>query len=130
MGIGDPVLASWMDRLHDWLKTSGFLTDAERAEVTGTIVVNGEPLRWGTISFVPTGGDDLPVAWSMVRRGQYSVPAHRGAVAGDNRVVIRTMGDVVPRPTIPDAAVVSGNVKVLVEVSAGENTFDFELKTK
>ena len=25
---GDPVLSTWKDRLHDWLKTNGFLASA------------------------------------------------------------------------------------------------------
>src|SRR5690606_33897228 len=96
MGVGDPVLASWMDRLHDWLKTNAFLTDTPRTAVSGAVTVDGEPLRWGTITFLPVEGDNLPVAWSMVSRGRYAIPVERGAVQGLHRVVIRTMGDVVP----------------------------------
>src|SRR5690606_1150828 len=56
MGVGDPVLASWMDRLHDWLKTNAFLTDTPRTAVSGAVTVDGEPLRWGTITFLPEEG--------------------------------------------------------------------------
>ena len=130
MGIGDPVLASWMDRLHDWLKTNGILTDAKRAEVSGSITVDGKPLRWGTITFLPQGGDDLPIAWSMVSGGKFHVPASRGAVVGENRIVVRTLGDIVPRPTIPDAATIGDNTILVAIDGEGTNTVNLELKSE
>lgn len=130
MGVGDPVLASWMDRLHDWLKTNAFLTNEPRAAVSGTITVDGEPLRWGTITFLPEGGDNLPVAWAMVARGKYQIPVERGAVHGAQRVVIRTMGDVVPYPTIADVAIIQPDARLTATIGEEENTFDFDLKTK
>jgi len=131
MGIGDPVLASWMDRLHDWLRTNGWLTDAQRAAVRGTVTVDGEPLRWGTITFLPDGGDNLPVAWSMVSRGKFHVPASRGVVVGHNQVVVRTLGDVVPRPTIEKAKVISPESGLGLTVEdEGPNTLDLKLETR
>lgn len=128
MGVGDPVLASWMDRLHDWLKTNGWLTTAARAEVTGAVTVDGEPLRWGTITFIPEGDDHLPVAWSMVGRGKYTVPAGRGVVVGTTRVVINSLGDVVPRPTIADITELAGDFTATIQ--PGTNTLDFNVTTK
>src|SRR5690606_28395514 len=98
--------------------------------VSGAVTVDGEPLRWGTITFLPEEGDNLPVAWSMVSRGRYAIPVERGAVQGLHRVVIRTMGDVVPHPTIADAAIIRAETKLTAHVVKGENTFDFDLKTK
>jgi acetyl esterase/lipase len=130
MGVGDPVLASWIDRLHDWLKTNGILTDTPRAAVSGTVTIDGEPLRWGTITFQPEGGDSLPVAWAMVSRGKYQIPVERGAVQGTHRVVIRNLGDVAPYPTIADAAVLEDSQKLRVNIGDAENTFDFDLTAK
>jgi acetyl esterase/lipase len=130
MGVGDPVLASWMDRLHEWLKTNAFLTDTPRAAVSGTVTIDGEPLRWGTITFLPEGGDELPVAWAMVSRGKFQIPIERGAVHGEHRVVIRTLGDVVPYPTIADAAVVRPDAELAAMIVEGENEFDFYLRTR
>ena len=126
MGVGDPVLASWMDRLHDWLWTNGFLTSVERAEVSGTVTVNGKPLRWGTITFTPEGDDQQPVAWSMVSRGKYNVPANRGVVVGKNGVVIRDLGDVVPRPTIDDVTVVADDLSLNAALGTNEANFNVQ----
>ncbi len=129
LGDGDPVLATWRDRLHDWMQTNGFLVEVERAAVSGTVTLNGQPLKWGTITFHPEG-DNQPVAWAMVSNGQFSVPAHRGAVVGTNRVVVRNWGSVEPRATIDDVEVVTGPVEATslsVEVAAGENELVFEL---
>lgn len=128
MGVGDPVLATWMDRLKDWLQTNGFLTDARRTSVAGNVTVDGEPLRWGTITFEPQQGRQAPVAWSMVARGRYSVPLHRGVTVGVNRVIVRTLGNVEPQPTIEKAAQIDQPRQV--DIQDGDNVLDFELSTR
>jgi acetyl esterase/lipase len=130
LGVGDPVLYTWKDRLADWLQTNGFLADVERADVSGNITVAGEPLRWGTITFLPQRPDQAPVAWARVSGGKYSVP--HGVVVEDNLVVIRNLGTIEPRPTLEDVVVVSpGGVEhpaLTVRVSSdGKNQFDFDL---
>jgi acetyl esterase/lipase len=133
LGIGDPALYTWKDRLADWLRSNGFLAAVERAEVNGTVTVNGEPLRWGTITFLPDGGDAVPIGWGMVSRGKYAVPAHRGAAVGRNHVIIRNWGDVVPQPTIDDVTRLTrdgadGRSEIVFDVKAGRNTLDADLK--
>lgn len=126
LGIGDPVLFSWKKRLADWLLTSGFLNDVKRAEASGTITVNGLPLRWGTITFIPDDPKTMPTSWSMVSRGKYRVPAVRGVVHGKNKVVIRSLGSVEPQPTIEDVEELPHS-GIVVRVAEGTNTFDFDL---
>ena len=123
MAGGDPVVHSWLARLHGWMKTSGFLTTAKRAAVKGTVRLNGNPLRWGSISFQPEDKNE-PVAWSMISRGSYRVPASRGAVVGKARIVIRNLGSVEPNPTIEDSQKLAAPA---VQIDEGENTFDFDL---
>lgn len=135
LGIGDPVLYTWKERLADWLQTNGFLADVERVAVSGNVTINGEPLRWGTITFLPRSPDRVPVAWARVSRGRYSVPAERGVVVGDSFVVIRDLGTVEPVPTREDAAVVSpGGAEhsaLTVQVSGElENVCDFDLTSE
>jgi acetyl esterase/lipase len=122
---GDPVLSTWKERLHDWLQVNGFLGDTERAEVSGTVTLNGVPLRWGTIAFIPDD-DRLPSAFAMISQGKYSfVPASSPAV-GTYNVVVYNLGTVEPRPTIEDASAITrlnpdGRSSIKFEVASGKN---------
>lgn len=128
---GDPVLSTWKDRLKDWMQVNGFLSDAERAEVSGTVTLDGLPLRWGTITFIP---DDarLPSAFAMVAHGKYSFPPASAPAVGTYNVVIFNLGTVEPRPTIEDAYTPlpldsEGRSPLTCEVTPDGNTFNFEL---
>jgi hypothetical protein len=63
--------------------------DDSRASVTGTVKMNNEPIKQGTISFIPE--EKGPTAGSVIRDGQYSIPQEVGAFVGKNRVEIRSV---------------------------------------
>jgi acetyl esterase/lipase len=128
LAIGDPVLTTWKERLVGWLQTSGLLCDVKRTAVKGKVTIDGEPLSWGTVTFT-SDIPGAPVAGAIVRRGAYSIPALRGPVLGQSKLTIKTMGDVLPQPTIKDAKVLSDG-ELTVDVKEGENVFDLELKSK
>jgi hypothetical protein len=100
---GDPVTGSWKERLADWLKASGFLADGQRAIVAGTIRVNGKPVRWGMVTFVPADTPHKPTAFALISNGRFSIPKPRGAAVGPCRIEVWDLGGVEPRPTIDDA---------------------------
>jgi acetyl esterase/lipase len=130
---GDPALFGWKDRLADWLKASGFLADVQRAAVEGTVTIDGRPISWGTITFVPSESSNQPIAWSIVRRGRYSIPSVRGAVVGASRVEIRSLGSVEPQPTIEDIRLYTRShpdaaEPLSVNIEAGKNEFSFDIK--
>jgi acetyl esterase/lipase len=124
---GDPVLSTWKERLAAWLKANGFLAAAERAEVKGGVHVNGQPLRWGTIAFLPAENDRLPSAFAMVSQGQYAFPSANGPVVGDYNVVVYDLGGVVAEPSIDDALLLTTPGTVRFRVATGENFFDVNL---
>lgn len=126
MAPADPAVFGWKDRLLDWLRGSGFLSATARAEVTGTIKVGGEALRWGMIAFAPLD-PYKPRAWAMVSRGKYSIPANRGAALGENVVEIYDLGSVEPRPTREDFARIDPNGALRTNVVSGKNVFDLNL---
>jgi len=125
---GDPVLASWTDRLADWLRTTGLLSGAERFAVAGQVLVGGEPLAFGTVTFEPEN-PHAPVAWAPVRNGKFQVPVERGVVAGPHRVVVRDLGDIAPVPTLEDARELgavrrelpAGGGEIVVDLPAGDH---------
>jgi len=127
MAPADPAVFGWRDRLLDWMRSSGFLSDAARAEVAGTVTVNGEALRWGMIALVPND-PNKPRAWAMVSRGKYQIPANRGAALGENIVEIYDLGSVEPRPTREDFARIDPNGSLRLNIVVGKNQFDLNLK--
>ncbi len=129
-GVGlapaDPALHGWKDRLGDWMKSNGLLAEVKREAVKGKVMVNGKPLRWGMITLEPKSSKNQPNAWAMISQGNYSIPAHRGAVLGENRVIVRSLGSVEPRPTQEDVMV--WDKGIVFSVAAGTNEFDLDLK--
>lgn len=123
---GAPDLAGWKDRLADWMKTSGFLADVTRAEVSGTVTVNGQPLRWGQITFIPVDSNNKPAAFAMISQGKYQIPAARGVVVGENRVEIHDLGSVEPRPTVEEARKFETDLRATV--GTGKSTFNFDIR--
>jgi hypothetical protein len=61
----------------------------QRAEVSGRITLDGEPLASGTINFFPTEGNRGPTAGGIVADGRYHIAGAKGVVRGKNRVAIR-----------------------------------------
>jgi acetyl esterase/lipase len=128
LAIGDPVVTTWKERLIDWMQTNGFLAGVERAAVKGKVSQGGKPLSWGTITLIPKTPSRAPVSSALVSGGNFAIPASRGAVVGENSVVIKTMGSFAPHPTIENSATVSDGSLTFDVKKAGENEFHLELK--
>jgi hypothetical protein len=61
----------------------------QRAEVSGTVTLNGELVREGSINFFPTDGAKGPEAGGAIVDGKYHIPRAKGPVVGMNRVELR-----------------------------------------
>jgi acetyl esterase/lipase len=127
-GVGlapaDPATFGWKDRLADWLRANSFLSTTTRAAVKGKVTLEGKPMRWGMVAFVPATGHQ-PLAWAMVSNGQFSLAANRGPVVGANRVLVYDLGAVEPRPTREDFAVIDKQLSA--EIKDGMNELQFEI---
>lgn len=124
---GDPVVSQWPAQLAGWLQSCGFLTDAGRAAVQGSITLDGQPLKWGQITFIPESPFS-PVAYAPVSRGKYSISAARGPVVGFNRIEVRDLGAVEPRQTIEKVRVYP--VADGIRIGDGPNTGNVDLKSE
>ena len=82
-------------------------------------------MKFGTIAFKPKNNND-PVAWSMVSKGKFKIPAASGAVLGTYDVIVTSMGAVAPGPTVDDARVVTKD-NVILNVAEGNNVFDIKV---
>lgn len=90
MAPGDPELSQWQPLLLHWLRRSALLTDLERAAVSGQVTVDGKPLYWGWLTFVPED-ESLPTAVAYLDfkvQGAYEVPAGAGPCPGRYRVEV------------------------------------------
>lgn len=130
---GDPVLSTWGDRLRDWMRTNGLLTLIPRAPVSGSVMLNGQPLRWGMIALVPASdeAEHLPIAFSMIAHGKYSIPPFRGPTLGEQRIVVKSLGTVVPEPTIEDVTRISAEEiarsPLVFNIAGNANELDINL---
>ena len=100
----------------------------------GEIKLNGEPLRWGMIALYPDRGGNaveesrLPVAFALVSRGKFDIPAARGAPLGNCRLQVVTLGDVQPLPTIENSReLVTLQTGIVLNVAAEGNDFQLDL---
>jgi len=66
----------------------GCKEDIERAEISGSITVDGLPLNNGHIRFVPINNSKGPSWAAQVYQGQYSTKGSKGAPIGELRVEI------------------------------------------
>ncbi len=93
--IGDPILGKWPYLAKNWLWTNGFLTDKPRTSLSGSILLDGEPLVRGFV--VMTSIDD-PYAPPVIiyqnnsgtgKLGLFFVSQKKGPVIGKYRIVVR-----------------------------------------
>jgi hypothetical protein len=110
-----------------------------RAEIQGTVRVNGELLASGAISFRPTEGTQGPSSGARIADGRYHVPRTMGVAVGKNLVSVVS-------PTLTGRKIDSGgglmveegvqtippkynySSKVVSEVQPKSNQLDFDFK--
>jgi acetyl esterase/lipase len=124
---GQPGLETWKDRLADWLKNSNFLSGpVKRAAVSGTATVDGQPINFGSITFLSEAAPNSRPVSARISQGKYSLPLDRGPALGPNRMMVYHMGTVEPRPSIEEVGVYEAKV----EIREGENPLDFVFSSK
>jgi hypothetical protein len=112
-----------------------------RAAVTGQVTLDGKPLAQGAIKFAPMDQTRGVVTGVSIHDGHFELPAEIGAAIGWNRVEItgmRKSGKKVQDPFGPPGQLetsavaprfnVSSDLKI--EIKPGENTAQFEVKSK
>jgi hypothetical protein len=117
---------------------------ADRAEVSGSVTVDGEPVKEGSISFEPAPGNKGPQAGAIIKDGKYHIPAASGPAPGKNVVKLLAFRETerqVQDPTGKPGALTRQRVPLFPEeynsqstlfreVQPGSNTFDFHVELK
>lgn len=84
--LGDPVTGTWSKLLDSWMNAGGwYAAKADRVAVSGTMTLDGTPVRWGSVTFYPENATQ-PVATARVMGGKFSLPREQGPVAGRARL--------------------------------------------
>lgn len=117
-------------------------TGDQRIPLSGKVTVDGAPMQYGVISFLPQD-EKGRVSGGPIRDGAYSVPEEMGANAGKYRVEIhwnKPTGKQVPNPFdkeelideltegLPDRF--HKDSELTAEVAPEKTTFDFDLKSE
>ena len=122
-----PALSQWITTAGTWLRQNGLLLGGTRQAIQGEVKLNGEPMKFGTIAFQPRNAN-APVAWAIVSKGKYNIPATAGTVPGICDVIVTSMGAVAPGPTTDDAHTVGSGL--VFQVSEGTNRMDLDVTGK
>ena len=115
--------------------------DIPRVEVRGEVTLDGEPLKTGAITFIPTGKG--PSAGTTIQDGAYVVDAAKGPSPGEYKVeidssqptgkkVVGTDGETMEdeyENVIPAKYNRQTTLKVVLEPD-GDNEHNFPLKSK
>jgi hypothetical protein len=116
-------------------------TGAKRYALSGKVSYDGQPIDWGSISFLPKAGSEQRVSGGLITDGKYSVPEAQGANAGMHRVEIRWRKLTGRKIRDPDSGEMYDERKeglpprfhadseLTAEVSDKQTTFDFDLKS-
>lgn len=79
---GDPILGTWSKHLDAWLKTNSFYRPApKRTALAGTVSLDGQPVSWGSLTFVPED-EFQPTVTIRARVGKFSAKEADGPVIG------------------------------------------------
>jgi len=137
---GSPLLIAFLVVLQ-----AGCNSGPRLMAVSGQVTFEGQPIRQGTIEFVPTEGTSGPSTGGKIEDGRYEVAIRRGAREGGvYRVVITALkksGKTAPNLANPSGPPVDllenfippeyseqSTLKVRISSRAKENQFDFALR--
>lgn len=111
----------------------------KRFPLAGKITIDGQPLDFGSISFIPADGQR--VSGGLIENGAYGVTEENGANAGKYRVEIRWQKKTGKQKRDNDSGEMFDERKeglpdrfhaqseLTADVSAKQTTFDFDLKS-
>jgi hypothetical protein len=114
----------------------------DRLAVSGTITWKGQPLKTGTVRFIPVDAGVTTEATAVVSNGAFSVPKDDGLRPGKYKVVVSSpdpqtqagppdaapgdRGGYPAKDRIPEDYSTAGKTKLTADVSAGkDNKFEF-----
>ncbi len=114
----------------------------KRYPLSGKVAVDGQPMDWGSISFLPASDGAARVSGGLIADGAYSVTEEMGPTAGKYRVEIRWGKLTGKKKRDPDSGEMFDERKealparfheqseLTAEVSDKQKNFDFNLNSR
>ena len=90
---GDPDMRSWPQLFVNWMRRRGLLSDAVPKAISGNVVVEGKPLFWGWVTFIPRD-KNLPTRACYVHQsdsGAFQLSESKGLAPGVYSVEVRVV---------------------------------------
>ncbi len=132
--LGDPITGTWSSLLDTWMRANGhYAPAAKRVAVSGTVSLDGHPVGWGSLTFIPEH-DTLPLATARVMRGKFSLPTEEGPPVGGSRLhftasIYEATGGAVDRVIQTDRLSQSDSAPAYVDITPGLPPQTFELSS-
>jgi acetyl esterase/lipase len=139
---GDPELGRWPELAAAWLRRGGFFTDARRLAVSGEVLVDGAPMPWGWVTFLPEDArSPAAAAYLGSIGGKFAIDQRHGPCPGRHRVEIHLVSAATEedkklgRTTMADARVyrqaAPGDTAPLVfDLREGQAPLRIEIRTR
>lgn len=113
-------------------------SDSGRTAVEGSVLIDGQPLSMGSITFIPDAGNGGPSAGGAIVDGKFQIPAKYGPLQGKYRIKVfadRETGRKVIDPSFGEIAERKQikfvrDEELSAEVGESDNVFSFALTTK
>ena len=112
----------------------------DRASVSGSVLLDGQPLVKGSINFVPVEATAGPTAGAVIENGRYQIDRAKGVAVGKNQVrissvqptgkKIMTFGQLTDEWAEVLPAEYHSKSTLVRTVQSGANVLDFDLKSK
>ena len=111
LGVGDPDFHAWPRLFTNWLRRSGFLTDAERVGLRGRVTLDGKAMGMAWVTLTPEDPHSPPARTRTSRGedGTFEIPPSHGIVPGLHRLEVFHVSEQYPQVptgiyTLPDAS--------------------------
>jgi len=115
----------------------------DRGSIAGAVKLDGEPVERGMITFISEDGQNVRTS-GLINQGQYKISAYNGPMVGINKVEIRsekktgrsiakpgsTTGEQIDEVVEGVAERYNTKSREKLEIKAGANTKDYEIKSK
>lgn len=108
----------------------------QRASVSGTVLLDGQPFEEGSINFIPLDGAG-PTAGAPISNGEYRIERNVGVMVGKNKVEVRgnrktgkqvsRMGSLVDELVEAVPPEYNTSSTLVRDVVPGHNALDFEV---
>ncbi len=100
----------------------------KRYDISGKVTYGGQPIPAGSITFIPSGGNQGPAGTAIIEDGSYDTGSDgTGHVGGTHRVVITGLSGAGDDEFFPEGKPLFSDYEIEIDLPQEETTEDFEV---